>query len=226
MLARSLQLVFACRRVAGSLKCLRGTACGVRDKQGGVPACHARATVGAAAHLSAAADEQREPRGAIARACFGGKPQPREGGHSALLPAGASESECARRGEWRTRAPCPTTQPGGMRIRAGVAPAAARLESSRGTVRLRPRVRDWRSGVLTSAPSWCQEAVACQGSPIPRPGSIQVRRHLRRCSIEAPRHLWRCTPTGRGRLGLRLGPCAVSWRVAAHFVAQACNNSS
>jgi hypothetical protein len=70
---------------------------------------------------------------------------------------------------------------GGMRIRAcGLLRRSARELPVR--VRLRLRLRDWRSGVLTLAPSWSQEAVVCEGSVIPRPGSIEVRRHLRRCS--------------------------------------------
>jgi hypothetical protein len=52
---------------------------------------------------------------------------------------------------------------GGMRIRAGVAPAAARLESSRYRFRSRLRVRDWRSAVLISAPSWFQGSGRLRG---------------------------------------------------------------
>lgn len=50
-----------------------------------------------------------------------------------------------------------------------------------------------------------------------RPGSIEAPRYLQRCS-EAVQH---GAPLGRGPLGLRLGLCALPWRVAAHFAAQA-----
>jgi hypothetical protein len=45
-----------------------------------------------------------------------------------------------------------------------------------------------------------------------RPGSVEAR--------TSSTAVQRVAPTGRGQLGLRLGLCALPWRVAAHFVAQ------
>jgi hypothetical protein len=99
-----------------------------------------------------------------------------------------------------------------MRIRAGVAPAAARLESSR-------YGPDCDFACAISDPERHLSPVVmsgsglCGGSAITRTGSIGAARH--------PMAGQRGAPTGRGPLGLRLGLCALPWRVAAHVVGPA-----
>jgi hypothetical protein len=148
------------------------------------------------------------------------KRQPPRRCHSALLPrvlARASVRAAANGGPGiRVRRP----SQGGMRIRAGVAPG---LESSR----YGPDC-DFACAISDPdphlSPIVMSEVVVCEGSAITRPGLIEAPRHLRRRSdrgTTSSMAVRRGAPTGRGPLGLRLGLCALPWRVAARLVAQA-----
>jgi hypothetical protein len=159
-------------------------------------------------------------------------PGAREGGtarasrrHSARLlrwqgdsPAKVVTPPCSR-ACWRERACARPRMAGpgsvsddparGMRIRAGVAPAAARLESPG----YRPDC-DFAYAISDPEPSPqrhrdVRKAVVCERSAITRPGSIEASPHLRPCSaslLRAVTHwdfVW------------DLG--AFPWRVATHF---------
>ena len=134
--------------------------------------CSARQTL--------APDEQRESRGAVgARLLRGRAKAPSSWLLGLLLRVLARAS--VRAAEWRTWDRGRRLSQAGMRIRAGVAPGAVRLESSR----YGPGC-DFACAVSDPEPSprpqrGCQEAVLCEGSAITRPGSIEAPRHLRRC---------------------------------------------
>ena len=98
-----------------------------------------------------------------------------------------------------------------MGIRAGVAPGAVRLESSRtGPVVIslaRSAIRSPHLGPIVRSGSG-----RLRGFCDTRPGSIEAPRHLRRCSdrgTTSSMAVQRGAPTGSGPLGLRLGLCAL-----------------
>jgi hypothetical protein len=140
-------------------------------------------------------------------------------------PARASESERAR-----SRMADPGSVADGS-ARAGCgsgqawAPAAARLESSR----CGP-VCDFACAISDPEPSpqphrEVRRRSFARGSSIARPGSIEAHVIHVGAAIEPPRHLWGAARRSYGPwgLGLRLGPCALPWRVAARFVARLCD---
>jgi hypothetical protein len=96
-----------------------------------------------------------------------------------------------------------------IRVRAGVAPAAAGLESSRYWT-------DWDFAWAISDP----ESSPRPNRDVSGSGPLRGLCDTRSGSIEARTSsvaVQRGGPTSHGALGLRLGLCARPWRVAAHF---------
>ena len=111
-----------------------------------------------------------------------------------MLPAGASESQCARSGEWRIRAgwllrPLGSRAPGTDPIATSIARLAIR----------NPHL----------------SAIVVSGSGRLR-GFADTETSIDRGTTSSTA-VQRAAPTGRGPLGLRLGLCALPWRVVAHF---------
>jgi hypothetical protein len=199
--------------------CHRPRLTALRGKQGATrplsPECERPRVGGGRTCSGRAASVSRRRRLAPA---WVAKRQPPRRCHSALLPrvlARASVRAAANGGPGiRVRRP----SQGGMRIRAGVAPGAVWLESSR----YGPDC-DFACAISDPdphlSPIVMSEVVVCEGSAITRPGLIEAPRHLRRRSdrgTTSSMAVQRGAPAGRGPLGLRLGLCAPRRRVDAH----------
>ena len=179
----------------------------------GATASAAKASARTVPPQTSAADEQQASRGAVGARLLRGKAVARDVGYFACSRAYWRERACAQPRLGGPRIRVRRLSESGMRIRAGVAPAAARLE---------------RSG---TGPDGDFARAITDPEPSPQPHrdvrkrlSARVRRYrdLNRsrydvvyggAAIEAPRHLWRCSAAllrAVGLLGLRLGLCRTS----------------